>query len=287
MFTIQFDTISDANEAFLYFSSHFKENILINQDQSSIFFSVNPLRLPDTGGEKVIIGQMFRSFILDCYEKKWLINLLSSKYYFTESHQQEPILEILESIFLGEMTCLPKVKKLMDREEVLTHCLSDVFHTNHELAFHGLKTFRLLPYHELLQKYIEIAIDEYKLQEEYQAFIEKLTSMIRAFRPLYSVVYVADFDSTIKLYNDDFEAIDSSQTLRSFYPLLKQWGIDAEPSPLLALIALAPEKVVVCSDRPAMPLLVTMSRVFGSRLFLNKASCFKTLSDHHISKLRE
>lgn len=279
MFTIQFNMLSLAEKAFYYFTDNKYHDFIICREQSSITISNQQTDVQSPDLFKKRVQQMLHAYIIDCYEKTWCIQRLISRYFYEDDHEQELILNILDAVFLGEMACLPKVSSLPNRQDVLTSCLDGVFDSTYHLSFHSITRFRLDAYHKLLQLYLEIAIDEYKLQEEYQAFTEKLTMMIRAFRPLYHTVYVSDGDQSLQLFTDQLEKLDMNQTLRSFYPLLKQWGIEAEPSPLLALIALAPEKVVVYSKRPAQPLLMTLSRVFGDRLSYKPPSEFQLLSN--------
>jgi putative sporulation protein YtxC len=114
-------------------------------------------------------------------------------------------------------------------------------------------------------RYLEIAIDEYKLQQEYAAFVDKLRRIVKAYRPLRNVVYAIDCQP-MRLYDEHFKPIENTNAIRSFYPLLKQWGVDAEPSILLTLIGLSPLKVFVYTDRQDDGMMRTLLNVFEERV---------------------
>ncbi|MBM7644778.1 putative sporulation protein YtxC [Scopulibacillus daqui] len=215
---------------------------------------------------------VFVEFIIDTYEKKWLLDIISSTFYFKDKHDQEEILEIVQSIFDGERTDLPRLDILPSRHQILKEAIHDIFEDKKSLSFQSIIRFRLHKYRTCLQKYVELAIDEYKLQQEYQAFVDKLRRIVRAYRPLHHTIYVID-DQPFKLLDENYQYIKNVQSIRSFYPLLKQWGIEAEPSILLTLIGLAPKNIFIYTDRPEYGMMQTLQNVFEERVtFLPKST---------------
>ncbi|MFC7393690.1 putative sporulation protein YtxC [Scopulibacillus cellulosilyticus] len=215
---------------------------------------------------------IFVDFIIDTYEEKWLLDIISSTFYFKDKHDQEEILEIVQAIFDGEKTDLPRLDILPSRRNVIKEAVRDIFEDRTSLSFQSVIRFRLNKYRTCLQKYVELAIDEYKLQQEYQAFIDKLRRIVKAYRPLHHTIYVID-DHPFKLFDKNHNYIKNVHSIRSFYPLLKQWGIEAEPSILLTLIGLAPKNIFVYTDRPDNGMMQTLQNVFEERVtFLPKST---------------
>ncbi|WP_258311588.1 putative sporulation protein YtxC [Terrilactibacillus laevilacticus] len=209
--------------------------------------------------------KLFIDFIMDMFEKKWLVDILENQFYFKYPEEKEEILDIVYAIFDGEKEDLPDVEHLPNRREIIARDLDEIFLHSSTFSFESLKTFRLSKYRACLRRYVELAIDEYKLQQEYLTFVDKLRRIIRSYRSLHHTIYVLD-DKPFRLFDENHKLIQNTHSIRSFYPLLKQWGIDAEPSILLTLIGLAPQYVNVYTDRPDTGMMRTLKHVFEERV---------------------
>ena len=51
-------------------------------------------------------------------------------------------------------------------------------------------TFRLAKYYERLRSYVEAAIDEYKMEQEYQTFIQSLRDYVMSKEPMLDHVHI-------------------------------------------------------------------------------------------------
>lgn len=212
----------------------------------------------------------FTNFIMDSFEKEWLLDIIRNTFYFKDSNEQTAILDIVYAIFDGEKADLPQAVGLPDRWQIIRQAVAELLAENVHFSFQSIKRFRLADYRACLQKYAELSIDEYKLEQEYQAFVDKLRRIIRAYKPLHRTIYVID-DVPFKLYDERHRLIQNVQSVRSFYPLLKQWGIESEPSILLTLIGLAPQNVKIYTDRPEHGMMKTLRHVFEERVhFVSK-----------------
>lgn len=204
-------------------------------------------------------------FIINYYEDQWFIDILSNQFYYKDPDEQASILDIIHSILNGEKQDLPNLEQLPERELIIQTSIQDLLKTPTNFSFESIETFRLHRYRNWLLTMTELALDEYKLQQEYSAFIEKLRTIVRAYRPLHQKVYVLDQDP-FKLYNDRLETIDNVQSVRSFYPILKQWGIEAKPSIILSLIGLSPAEVHIYTSRQGQDEMITLLKVFEERV---------------------
>ncbi|RYM06905.1 hypothetical protein EWH99_01535 [Sporolactobacillus sp. THM7-7] len=219
----------------------------------------------ETEADCKLFARFFSRFIMDNYEKRWLTEIIEKHYLFTEAEEKIAILNIVAAIFAGEKNDLPETDELPDRKQFMLEALEGILSECSVLSFQSILRFRLTAYRKALRRFVEIAIDEYKLEQEYQVFIDKLRRIIRAYKPLCDRIEVID-GVPFKLYDDRHRPIKNMQSVRSFYPLLKQWGIEAEPSMILTLIALAPKQVIVYTDRPEHGMMKTLHRVFEDRV---------------------
>lgn len=204
-------------------------------------------------------------YIMETYERTWLIDVIEKHYFFTDPEEKIAILNIITAMFAGEKNDLPRMKALPDRRNLIIDSLKGLLSEHSTLSFQSILRFRLAAYREVLRCFVEIAIDEYKLEQEYQVFIDKLRRIIRAYKPLCEKIEVFD-ERPFRLYDERHRPIRNVQSVRSFYPLLKQWGIEAEPSIILTLIALAPKQVVIYTNRPGHSMMKTLRRVFEDRV---------------------
>ncbi|WEG13916.1 sporulation protein YtxC [Pullulanibacillus sp. KACC 23026] len=211
------------------------------------------------------LSQLLTRFIIDYYEDRWFLEILKSQFYYTDPDEQAMILDIIHSILTGEREDLPNLNRLPKREDLIRTSIQDLLKSPTTFSFESIETFRLHRYHSWLLRMTELALDEYKLQQEYASFVEKLRLIIRNYSPLQQTIYVID-EKPFKLYNDRFELIESVPSIRSFYPLLKQWGIETKPSVILSLIGLSPKKVYVYTDRPDADEMLTIQKVFEERV---------------------
>ncbi len=273
---IDFDTRQEAAEFYRNLPSSFRQvtGVMLINSRLAVF--------PEKTTDYKEFAQLIARYISERYEKKWIMTIIKNYYYFTDPEEQVAILNIVFAIFAGEKNDLPQTEVLEDRRTIITDALEGILQEHHSVSFASIVRFRLTAYRKALRRYVEIAIDEYKLEQEYQVFIDKLRRIIRAYKPLCEKIEVYD-EQPFKLYDERHHLIRNIQSVRSFYPILKQWGIEAEPSIVLSLIALAPKQVIVYTDRPDYGVMKTLHRVFEDRVCFVPSSLHMT-SGHRVSQ---
>lgn len=240
---------------------------------SVLLFNCRLALFPESEEAFKDLARYLSRYIIDRYEKKWLLEIIEKSFLYSDAEEKAAIVNIVGAIFSGEKNDVPEAELLPDRRRLIADSLEEVLNAYGVLSFTSMLTFRLTAYRENLRRVVEIAIDEYKLEQEYQVFIDKLRRIIHAYKPLCERIEVID-GTPFRLYDDRQRPISNIQSVRSFYPLLKQWGIEAEPSMILSLIALAPRQVIVYTNRPEHGMMKTLARVFEDRVcFLPE--CFR------------
>ncbi|HET6871801.1 MAG TPA: putative sporulation protein YtxC [Sporolactobacillaceae bacterium] len=226
------------------------------------------------------LSELLTQFIIGYYEDRWLTDIIKKTFYFEDEEEQASILDIIHAILSGEKTDLPNVERLPAREELIKTSITDLLKGPATFSFESIETFRLNRYHQWLLRVTELAIDEYKLQQEYVAFIEKLRRIVQDYRPLHNTIYIKDGDP-FELYDENLRPIKNVQSIRSFYPLLKQWGIDPKPSIVLSLIGLSPEKIHIYTERETCDEMMTLQKVFEERVSFHPKAAFKDIELKH------
>lgn len=266
MFSVSFSTQAEATALYTYFHQQLSSGFFLRLNGTTLQIAYEDEQL--LSADRVLLITAFRDFIIETYEETWLLELMSEFFYYTDKDDQSHILEITQSIMHGKRPELPYVDALPAREQLLEDALAGVIATETDFSFYSLKMFRLADYRNGLMRYTELAIDEYKLQQEYLSFIEKLRAIVQNYRPIHHTIYVEDNEPFV-LYDDQLNVIHDEQNVRSLYPLLKQWGIEAEPSIVLSLISLAPKRIYVYTERQDDGVMRTLQSVFEERVVFN------------------
>ena len=69
------------------------------------------------------------------------------------------------------------------------------------------------PYLQLLEGYVEIAIDEYKMEQEYQMFVQMLRDFLINREPKMDILHLL-FDEEITFYNEQFVEIKRGELIK-------------------------------------------------------------------------
>ena len=96
----------------------------------------------------------------------------------TEISFKIQILQLAHSIMEGELEGLPLNKDDTPREHYIIQELQAICLEENVFSIRSFMTFRLAKYYERLRSYVEAAIDEYKMEQEYQTFIQSLRDYV-------------------------------------------------------------------------------------------------------------
>jgi len=111
------------------------------------------------------------------------------------------IINILFSILDGKRKDLTVDMNHEQEERQIDHALNELLFHNRSFSFDAFVMFRLRTYLEKLSSYIETAIDEYKMEQDYQAFIHYLRSFLMNRKPQMKTIYLVHDDGLLFLMN--------------------------------------------------------------------------------------
>ena len=276
-------TFPSRQEAEALYNALQKDRTLFHVKLDGVFVFIEGMRAGFTTHTRERLSDLLTQFIIDYYEDRWFTDIIRKTFYFDDEEEQASILDIIHAILSGDKKDLPNIERLPAREELIQTSISDLLKGPATFSFESIETFRLHRYHQWLLRVTELAIDEYKLQQEYVAFIDKLRRIVQEYRPLHNTIYIKD-DDPFELYDEKLQPIKNLQSIRSFYPLLKQWGIDPKPSIVLSLIGLSPEKIHIYTSRQDRDEMVTIQKVFEERVMFHPKGDFKNVGFIHHTK---
>ncbi|TDL82048.1 putative sporulation protein YtxC [Peribacillus frigoritolerans] len=214
----------------------------------------------------VLLIPVIVRYILKYKESHLMLSIIKDRFYFQEPEEQQQIIHIAEAIIEGERSEIPKVDQLPLRETPIYEALADFIRPNLSFALPSFIKFRLHRYVERLNKYIEIAIEEYKLEQEYQTFIQSLRDYAMSRETKVNVLHIVH-EKELTVYNEQFAKLSQDELMkyidRSF---IHQHPMYIDASLLAPLVSIAPNKIHLYTDSPDLGMVRTIQNIFLERV---------------------
>ncbi|WP_404458954.1 sporulation protein YtxC [Sutcliffiella horikoshii] len=261
MFEISFRNESDANAIYM--------NVLEKNPESDTILSLHKEKIvvesKDVHFYRNTIVPVLKYYIHRTKEKEWILSVLENTFYYKEEEEQEQILCILQSILLGERTDIPNLPAIEQRDAQLESVMQSFFQKPISFSFDSFITFRLKEYFEGLQVFVEAAIDEYKLEQEYQSFVHQLRELLTTtdskLEELH-LVYQYQFD----FYDKSFSHIPKNQLIKFMNRThFNNYSYYIDSVVLAPLVSIAPKKLFLYTDNTEHQLVETIRNIFEER----------------------
>ncbi|WP_226656393.1 putative sporulation protein YtxC [Pseudalkalibacillus hwajinpoensis] len=246
-----------------------QEKISVNEPDLTLSIKVEPYN------SKLChhISQCIVRCVSTIYEKQWMKKILTTKYFYQDKDEISEITAIAKSIGEGNKEELPGADRYTNRMDLLHRSTVSCIEQGGTIMFDSYLRFRTGPYRALLTELIGEAIDEYKLEQEYQNFVEALRQLLKARETVQEKVVVV-FDRSYSLYdlngkklNGLYEPLDHIPNGLSLE--------DIDPEILLPLLILAPNKIYLYTEDAEEGLAQTIRNVFEERLCFFPLQLFK------------
>lgn len=262
MVEITFQNIEDAQRLFERLhqkvpSSHKNVRLLAREDHYIIKFSTNELE---------VAKKVFRQFILNEKRDDWLQTIISQMFYFTDVGEQQQIIDIVHSLLDGNRDELLPLIRDVEVEENITATIEDVFVKHTTFSFDSFIKFRLRSLMSNLEKYVEVAIDEYKMEQEYQMFIQMLREFIQDRIAIINELHILLTDSI--LFYDSFLREIKREELTKLIDrkLLANHPVYIDSVTIAPLLSIAPQVIYIYTDEREHPLVRTIENIFEERV---------------------
>ncbi len=236
-------------------------------EDHALNIDMNP-RDPVSEMVKPTILNFFAKHIIRTREIGWILRILEHQYYFENEDEQQQILSIVQALMDGKHEDLPKIRGLPNREDVIVDALESFFDCEMMFSYESFLQFRLKPYRELLQEYIECGIDEFKLEQEYQDFIHQLRQFIKARVSLFNMVHLIHDRDEFRLFNQHYYEL-TEEDITGLLKEYQQSFHDIIVSNLLKLlIVIAPSKICLYTDDPDSSMNQTIQNIFQEKVLI-------------------
>lgn len=272
---INFQKSQDAKELYRHLQLHLasskltNNNILQFEDQHIIKINIES---PNVHMEQ--IKEIFYQFIVQNKQDDWFRRIMAEHYYYRDEEEQQQILEIIHSILEGNREELAVFVSDINIKKTIMEAISQIFQDNIAFSFDSFVKFRMRPFMDQLAKLVEISIDEYKMEQEYQMFVQTLREFIEVRPAKLSQIHLL-IDDGVLFFDDHFYEIKRSDLARMIdRKLLFNHPVYVDSVTIAPLLSIAPSTIYLYSDELEEPLVRTIHNIFEERLILGSLAEF-------------
>lgn len=197
---------------------------------------------------------------------EWWERILREEFYFRDTEEQAQIIEMALSILNGERKGVPVEIDHDADEKRIDEAIKELLLTNDSFSFDAFIKFRLRFYLEKLSNYLEVAIDEYKLEQDYQMFLQYLRDFVRNRIPQMERIYLVDRDRFC-FFDERGEEIKRSELHKRIdRKLLSSHPVYVDSAVIAPLISIAPNRIDLFTDHQEQGIVQTLKNIFEEKL---------------------
>lgn len=218
------------------------------------------------------IEPVLTRFFTECKEDEYMLSVIEGDYYFLDRDEQQQILQLAHSIMEGELEGLPLNKDDTPREHYIIQELQTICLEENVFSIRSFMTFRLGRYYERLRSYVEAAIDEYKMEQEYQTFIQSLRDYVMSKEPMLDHVHIVH-DGYFVLWELKYisEREQKKYIDRRF---VREHPMYIDSHLLAPLVSIAPEKIDLYTEDREHAMVQTIQNIFQERVRILSLDAF-------------
>lgn len=284
---IIFQTQEDARNLYRHFekclaSKESAQKILLEEDRHIMKIKI------ETDNVHILprLKKGFYEFINTTKRDEWFRAILAQHYYYKDPGEQEQILNIIYDIFEGSRDELASFLEPWEESDLLG-AIESVFQEPVSFSFDSFAKFRLKAFFERLERYVDLSIDEYKLEQEYQMFIQTLRDFLAGRQPKLDYLYLL-IDEGIVFYDEQYEEIKRGELARMIdRRLLVNHPVYVDSVTIAPLLSIAPRVIYLYTDDPEQPLVRTIHNIFEERVKTDKVKAFHEKKQQSLPKPEE
>ncbi|MEK3798120.1 sporulation protein YtxC [Peribacillus sp. FSL H8-0477] len=222
----------------------------------------------------MLLSDAFYTFFLTEKIWEWLEQIITLRFYFRERDEIDAILDISAAIIEGERLTGENQPLRKIREMISEGLTAVIFADGQSFSFDSFAMFRLRAIYDILGTYVEHAIDEYKLEQDYQSFLASLRDCLKRQEPKMKVLHLLH-QNDFSFYTADFRKVDKKELQMMINRRLFAGNLIYVDSTTLApLISIAPERVYLYSDHAEDGHVRAIVRLFEERSIIRPITTF-------------
>ncbi|PFW17288.1 putative sporulation protein YtxC [Bacillus cereus] len=218
--------------------------------------------------EKILLPVLLY-FIMNVKQNEWIHTILKEKFFYEEQEECHQILHMAQEILKERRKGVAHDLTRHKFETYIMSSLNDWLCDPLSFSFSSYVRFRLRTYREMVARLAEVAIDEYKMEQEYQMFIETLRQQVSGRKSRLSCVHLI-FDESFIFYDDKGRRLKQERLVQYIdEELLKQKDVYIDTKVIAPLLSISPKKVYLYTKEQDHNMIVTLRNVFQERVQLH------------------
>lgn len=285
MLSIQFESredflaIYEEIQTFLHKTKNLGENVLMKvEDDKNIILDFQE-NLPFFYNDfHPFLAAALTKHIIETCEEKWLFHILKNIFYYEDEEEMKQIIAIARSILEGDRDDLPSLKPLFARYEHIYQAIAEGI--DHETTFYyePFLTFRLKAYGEMLIDCVEMAIDEYLLEQEYQNLVAHFRHYIHTEKNRTEKIQLVHQKNTFIFLDEHFRLITDEMKRAYLVPyLVFEEQLEINEMVITPLVCFNPKEVVIYTEEEENGVIYTIQTIFEERVRIYP---FRQFADH-------
>lgn len=192
-------------------------------------------------------------------------SIIEDYYYYTNTDELERIMDLTHWIFAGEDDDSLSVRNDKDPKQLMQSLFIANIKNTATVHYDSIVNFRLKVFKDQLIHYVGLAIDEFKREEDHQAFVNMLREYIAKKEPSFNVIHILQ-GSSFSFFKQNGKRF-SKMELRMLIQKEPLYivGLDESELNLAPLVAMAPKKIKIYGDHPSEPKTLTVINVFQEK----------------------
>jgi putative sporulation protein YtxC len=224
--------------------------------------------------KQVILDGLFR-FIMNIKRLEWAAYALSEYYFYKDFHEQEQILTIVGEMLSGDRDELISLLNEWDETAFLNENLVSLLQNDEPVHFDSFVKFRLKGLYERMILYVEKAIDEYKLEQDYQMFVQMLRDYLASKNNQQESIHLYFSRTDLLFFNADLKEMTRNDLFSVVDKrLLTNHPVYVDSYTIAPLLSMAPKLINVYCSEPELKLIRTIQNIFEERVRILPLSAF-------------
>lgn len=278
MAEIIFQNREDASRFHKYILNHL-QSISVNNTIILLLEDEYRAKVKIEQGVKEILEackRAFLQFVIKIKLNDWFKMILKEQYFYEDEDEQQQILDIIQSILEGNRDDLESLIHDSSMNEQIEKAVSQLFEEQSSFSFDSFVRFRMRPFMEQLEKYVEISIDEYKLEQEYQMFIQTLRQFLSERKPKMDKLHLL-MGEEVTFFDEALKEIPRSELVRMIdRRLLSNHPVYVDSVTIAPLLSIAPAVIYLYTKDREQPLVRTIENIFEERVkFMSLANFYQ------------
>ena len=158
------------------------------------------------------ISQVLAFTLIDEFEEKLLLDLITKHYFYFTNSESEAILSNCFSVLADDFNEL-----FAKKFDILKNSFSEFFSENKFMILDGFINFRLKNYFNILEDILSEAISIFLVEKEYTDFVSLLQTYISDEKPICELIHLvySQKDNLITLFDENYITLPLNHDIKS------------------------------------------------------------------------